>query len=86
MRPIERIDEISDLVNKIWHKLPDMRYMQLIYILQMEYSEKNEGRGKINLVESDGFTKTGYDLFNAEDTNIQAFLKQYLYELQKKSA
>jgi len=70
--------------NKALNK--DATYVAPISILQMEYSEKNEGRGKINLVESDGFTKTGYDLFNAEDTNIQAFLKQYLYELQKKSA
>jgi len=85
MRPVERIDEITELINKIWHKIPDLRYMQLIYILQMEYSTKNGGIGKIEHLGNDNFTSTGYDLFNVEDTKLQKFLKQYLNELQSKS-
>ena len=86
MRPIERLDEISDLILKIWRYDPDQRYMQLVYNLQREYSYRNNGKGAIKEVESDGFTRTGYDLFNTEDTDIQEFLKLYLNELQNKSA
>ncbi len=46
MRNPERIDEILDLVSKIWHKYPDLRLCQLIsncfqrnYLYYMEDDE-----------------------------------------------
>ncbi len=39
MRPPERIDQILELIGVIWKKNPNMRFMQLLYILQMECAE-----------------------------------------------
>ena len=67
MRDPERIDQILNLIKEIWLQNPDLRFNQLVYNLQHEYSINNKGIGQINLVESDGFTRTGFDLFNLED-------------------
>ena len=66
----KRIDEILNLVGRIWKANPDFRFYQLIYILQTEYSEKNNGLGKVVSPVIDGFAQTGYDFFNLEDDEI----------------
>lgn len=38
MRDPKRIDEITDLLNEIWHKYPDMRFWQLL--LNIAWSDK----------------------------------------------
>ena len=80
MRPIERIDEISELIKKIWEREPDLRYLQLIYNLQSGYSFKNEDLGKIEETTKEGFSRIGYDLFNTEDDDFLEYLKKHLNE------
>jgi hypothetical protein len=75
MRDSERIDEILNLIGRIWKANPDFRFYQLLYIIQAEYSEANGGIGKVESPEVDGFKKTGYDLFNLEDDKFQKYLQ-----------
>ena len=75
MRDPKRVDEVLNLVSRIWRANPDFRFYQLIYILQTEYSEKNGGVGKVVSPEIDGFAKTGYDFFNLEDDEFQKYLQ-----------
>ncbi|MBA6258244.1 MULTISPECIES: DUF1040 family protein [unclassified Colwellia] len=76
MRDPKRIDTILELINEIWLQDPDMRFNQLIYSLQNSYSYKNNEIGRINEVESDGFTRTGFDLFNLEDDSFIEYLEK----------
>lgn len=41
MRNPERINRMTELINKIWHKFPDMRFWQIINIL--EFPEELRG-------------------------------------------
>ena len=83
MRPPERIDEILALISEIWKKDPDMRFMQLIYILQVKCAERNNGWGKVKETNKDGFEKVGFDLFHFEDKTFQMLLEDYLLTKQK---
>jgi len=75
MRDSERISEFLNLINVLWAKNPDLRFNQLIYILQNGYSKKNGNIGKIESVEVDGFKQIGFDLFNSEDGRFLEYLK-----------
>ena len=77
MRPPERIDEILEHIGQIWKKSPDLRFMQLLYILQSDCSELQDGRGKVVEKQEDGFERVGYDLFHFEDKAFLKFLKNY---------
>ena len=77
MRPPERIDEILELIGGIWKKNPDMRFMQLLYILQMECAESQNGRGKVTEKDKDGSERVGFDLFNFEDKPFQRILENH---------
>jgi len=76
MRDPNRIEELLDLINQIWMKDPDLRFNQLIYILQSGYSNHNNGVGKVTGRESDGFSPVGYDLFNLEDDAFIEYLRK----------
>lgn len=80
MRSPERIDEISSLIKDIWNEDPDMRYMQLIYVLQAAYSKQNDGVGKVEDQSDAMYTKVAFDLFNVEDDDLKLFLESYLSE------
>lgn len=75
MRDPKRVDEILNMIGRIWKANPDFRFYQLIYILQTEYSETNGGIGKVESPEFDGFKKTGYDFFSLEDDEFQKYLQ-----------
>ena len=75
MRDPERIKKLLNLVNEIWSKDPDLRFNQLIYNLQWGYSQKNGEVGQIKEVETDGYTHTGFDLFNLEDRDFMHYLQ-----------
>lgn len=47
MRNPERIEELLELIKEIWCKNPDLRFNQLIYNLQYDYSQKNGGTGQV---------------------------------------
>jgi len=76
MRDLNRIEEVMDLINHIWLKDPDIRFNQLIYILQSGYSASNNGIGKVTEQETDGFSRVGYDLFNLEDDSFIEYLRK----------
>lgn len=79
MRPPERINEILELLDKAWKKDPDMRFLQLVYVLQSMYSHLNDGRGKIlSPKEHYGSLRIGYDLFAIEDTELISLLREYI--------
>ncbi|WPJ95397.1 hypothetical protein SH580_18415 [Coraliomargarita algicola] len=78
MRQPERIDKLTELIREAWKEDPDMRFLQLIYVLQARFSQANNGRGKIERIEKDGFKKIGYDLFGTEDEEFTEFLETYL--------
>ena len=40
MRNESRIPEIQALIESIWRASPDLRYMQLIYLLQRRYTQQ----------------------------------------------
>lgn len=86
MRPSERIDEISDLIKEIWNEDPDMRYMQLIYVLQSSFSQKNNAAGKIEERMDETYARIGFDLFGTEDDEFKRFLENYLFDLRKRHA
>ncbi|WP_419238512.1 hypothetical protein ACN08P_18000 [Photobacterium leiognathi subsp. mandapamensis] len=75
MRNPERITESLDLIKEIWLKQPDLRFNQLIYSLQQQYSELHGEKGQVKAVDQDGFAQIGFDLFNVEDDRFIEFLK-----------
>ena len=76
MRDPKRITEILGLIEQIWQSQPDLRFQQLMYILQAEYSKLHQGLGKVEAQEADSFTRTAYDLFNLDDDKFQGYLQQ----------
>ncbi|GGI93419.1 DUF1040 family protein [Shewanella gelidii] len=75
MRDPQRINKFLELINQLWTKNPDLRFNQLIYILQNGYSQINSGVGEVESAENDGFKQTGFDLFNVEDDDFLEYLK-----------
>ena len=82
MRPLERIDEISHLIKEIWNEMPGMRYMQLIYVLQSNFSERNYEIGKIEGRGDGTDSRIGFDLFHIEDEELKSFLESFLTDLK----
>lgn len=76
MRNSQRIKEVTSLIEKIWERDPDLRYLQLLYILQSGFSKKHNDAGKIQATEDDGLTKVGYDLFNIGDDAFNRLSKR----------
>ncbi len=75
MRTYTRINEMLSLIKEIWEQHPDLRFNQLIYILQNEFSATHSNEGKISAPGSDGFDRIGFDLFNVEDDLFLDFLR-----------
>ena len=75
MRSESRIAEIQALIESIWRANPDLRYMQLIYLLQLSYTQQHDRNGIVETEDSDGFPKVGFDLFNVEDAKLIRFLQ-----------
>ncbi|MGK0270550.1 MAG: hypothetical protein ACI88H_001197 [Cocleimonas sp.] len=75
MRDPNRIQELLNLLEEIWIQSPDLRFNQLIYNLQRDYSQGNSEYGLVEGVEMDGFTKIGFDFFNLEDDKFIEYLR-----------
>ncbi|CDO04283.1 hypothetical protein BN988_02837 [Oceanobacillus picturae] len=78
----QRIRRIMDLLETIWKSYPDMRFFQLIDMLQHKYSTDNNKFGKREAMEKDS---KGYenlvsfiDLFYLEDDIVEEFLREYI--------
>jgi len=63
-----------------------MRYMQLLYILQLSFSQGNNNVGKVEESVDKSFSRIGFDLFNTEDEAFKEFLENYLIERRRRSA
>ncbi|SHK08040.1 hypothetical protein SAMN02745181_3208 [Rubritalea squalenifaciens DSM 18772] len=83
MRDPARIERILLLIQEIWQRDPDMRFQQLIYVLQNKYSQTNSGYGIITETAEDGFQHTGFDMFNLEDDDLERFLTKFISEHRK---
>ncbi|MCP3922819.1 MAG: DUF1040 family protein [Desulfobacterales bacterium] len=77
MRDEKRITEILGLIQKIWEKENDMRFFQLIYVLQSKYSKEKGNIGQITFKENDGYSQIGFDMFGTEDEELIKFLKEF---------
>lgn len=75
MRDPNRISEILRLVEEIWYENPDLRFNQLVYNLQSDYSRNHGGYGLIEEPDATGCTKTGFDFFNLEDEKFIEYLR-----------
>jgi len=80
MRDPARIPIILDLLKQAWEIDEDMRFMQLIFNLQANYSQKNNNIGLVERIDKEGSPARGFDLFNTEDDEIERFLKKYIEE------
>lgn len=84
MRDPKRIQEILSLLTDIWTHKPDLRFMQLILILQAQYSHRNNDIGQVIGLEDRGNQKIGYDMFYVEDDGFIKFLLEYKNQLKEK--
>lgn len=75
MRDPARIDKLLKLIEQAWANDPDLRFNQLLYNLQYGYSHLNGGVGQVREVESDGFERIGFDLFNLEDDDFMRYVR-----------
>ncbi|WP_047980751.1 ankyrin repeat domain-containing protein [Ornithinibacillus contaminans] len=89
-RDPKRIRRIMDLLETIWEENPDMRFFQLMEMLQHKYSSKNNNIGKREAMEKDS---KGYenpvsfiDLFYLQDDSFEEFLRGYVTEDHQKSS
>jgi len=70
---------LIDLIKKIWLRNPSLRFNQLLYNLQHDYSQKNDGVGQVK-EKVDGLEHIGFDFFNVEDS----FFIEYLHSIVTK--
>lgn len=77
MRDPKRIQHTLDLISLIWKAYPDLRFNQLICVLQREYASQNENYGLLKGVGPRGQEQGVFDFFNLEDDDFLAFLAAY---------
>ncbi len=77
MKDEKRITEILGLIQEIWEKDKDMRFFQMIYVLQSKFSKEKGDIGQIKFKENDGYSQIGFDLFGTEDEELIKFLKEF---------
>jgi len=75
MRNPQRIDEMLELIKAIWQREPDMRFFQLLHLIQSEYSQQNDNIGKVEIDGEKGHKQILFDFFNVEDDKIVEFFK-----------
>lgn len=93
MRDIERIERIMGIFKEIWTLVPDMRFNQLIDVLQHEYCnvEGVEYFRKYAQIEPISNFENGVlfnnvlipDLFYLEDDEFEKFLISYLKSIKE---
>ncbi|MFT6502563.1 MAG: hypothetical protein ACJASQ_002690 [Crocinitomicaceae bacterium] len=75
MREAERIDRILSQLKKEWEKHQDVRLFQLLFKLQYDYANNNEGQGKV-----DGENgQVSFDNYSLEDDELEEFLKDWKF-------
>ncbi len=82
MRDPKRIEMTLSLLRELWGSNADLRFNQLIYNLQREFSFENEGKGKVTEISQEGCQSVAYDLFSVEDDTFIQFLEAKLTKKQ----
>ncbi|MBL5767359.1 hypothetical protein B5V88_07105 [Heyndrickxia sporothermodurans] len=87
-RETERINRMLRLFQEIWETNSDMRFFQLMDMLQREYASKKNGYGKREGFELDSkgykFPISFVDLFYLEDNVFEEFLQEYINEVENR--
>ncbi len=83
MRDPKRIETTLSLLKKLWCNNADLRFNQLMYSLQREFSLENYGKGQIMEISKGGIQHVGYDLFYIEDDIFIQFLERKLTQQQR---
>jgi uncharacterized protein YihD (DUF1040 family) len=83
MRDPNRIETTLSLLKELWSNNTDLRFNQLIYNLQREFSLENDGKGQITEISQEGIQHVGYDLFYIEDDIFIQFLERKLTQQQR---
>ncbi len=78
MRDPKRIETTLSLLKELWSNNTDLRFNQLMYNLQREFSLENDGKGQITEISQEGIQLVGYDLFYIEDDIFIQFLERKL--------
>lgn len=89
MRDPERIQRILKLIQQIWEKQPDSRFMQMVSNISWDYSNEHNNDYKeysYSKWETDNgivFNKdvVNVDPYHLEDDNLEKFLEEYLEEM-----
>lgn len=81
MRDRNRIKLMLETLQSIWELYPDMRFNQLIDMLQRDYKNGEYIRA---VDTSEGFLVNYPDLFYVEDANFYDFLFHYFHENKSK--
>ena len=76
MRDPERIDELLHLIKANWMQDSDMRFMQLLYILQSEIAREDGEIWTVKEKVEHDHSRIGFDMFNFEDVELITFLKK----------
>ena len=77
-RDPNRIPEILALLSCLWQKKQDIRFFQMIFNLQSQYSSQNNDFGKVKGKTNNGIQKHAFDFFYLEDDEFIEFLKKEL--------
>lgn len=77
-RDPNRIPEILALLSCLWQKNQDIRFFQMIFNLQSQYSSQNNDFGKVKGKTNNGIEKHAFDFFYLEDDELIKFLKKEL--------
>ncbi|EGQ7663326.1 hypothetical protein [Vibrio parahaemolyticus] len=83
MRDPKRIETTLSLLKELWSNNTDLRFNQLMYNLQREFSLENDGKGQITEISQEGIQHVGYDLFYIEDDIFIQFLERKLTQQQR---
>ena len=82
-REPERIDRILALIKKLWLCDMDLRFFQLVFIIQSMYSDANSGFEKVEGTTGIEISKTGYNFSLLEDDQVETLLAACYDKLNK---
>ncbi len=83
MRDQKRIEITLSLLRELWESNADLRFNQLVYNLQSEFSIENDGKGQVTEISQEGTESIGYDLFYIEDDVFIQFLERKLAQQRR---
>ncbi|EKB1966238.1 TPA: hypothetical protein NKA96_004831 [Vibrio parahaemolyticus] len=83
MRDPKRIEITLSLLSELWESNADLRFNQLMYNLQSEFSFENDGKGQVTEISQEGIESIGYDLFYIEDDVFIQFLERKLTQQRR---